>query len=122
MPKERESPLSARVKFLEVFSNACEAGSLSYPDRNYLFQEIDLLSDESLLIWIQSIDESSFPLTEWLESLVYFQKWLQETKKGKNFPDQIEYISCCIQGSVNTGRLLTLPDLLKSYLENFGVQ
>lgn len=114
--------MSARAKFLEAFSNACENVSLPYSDCNYLFQEIDLLSDESLLIWIQTVDESSYSLQEWLEALVYFQKWLQENKKGKNFPDQIEYISCCIQGSSNTGRLLTLLDLLKSYLNTYGVQ
>lgn len=113
--------MSARAKFLEVFSNASENISLPYSDRNYLFQEVGLLSDTDLAIWIESIDESAYPLEEWLESLVYFQKWLHENQKGKNFTDQIEYISCCIQGSTNTGRLLTLLDLLKSYLENYGV-
>ncbi len=122
MHKEREFQLSVRAKFLEAFSNACEAVSLSYPDRNYLFQEIDLLSETDLAAWITSIDESSYPLGEWLEALVYFQQWLQENKKGKNFPDQIEYLSCCIQGSANTGKLLILKDLLKEYLGNYGVQ
>ena len=111
-----------RAKFLEAFSDASEILSLPYSDRNYLFQEVALLSDESIRDWIEVIDESSFPLAEWLEALTHFQKWLQENKKGKKFSDQIEYISCCIQGSSNTGRLLTLPDLLKSYLENYGVQ
>ena len=121
MHKGRESHLSARVKFLEVFSNASEAISLPYSDRNYFFQEIDLLTDADLNLWIECVDESAYPLEEWLEALVHFQKWLHENKKGKNFPDQIEYVSCCIQGSTNTGRLLTLLDLLKSYLENYGV-
>jgi len=106
---------------LEASSNSCVAINLPFQDTNYLFQEIDLLSDPDLNIWIQTIDESSYPLSEWLESLVYFQKWLQENKKGKNFPDQIEYISCCIQGSANTGRMQPLIDLLKSYLETYGV-
>ena len=111
-----------RVKFLEAFSNACENRSLPYSDRNYLFQELAFLSDEELIILIQTIDESSFVLDEWLEALVIFQKWLKENLRGKNFTDQIEYISCCIQGSSNTGRLLTLADLTKSYLDSFGVE
>lgn len=114
--------MSARAKFLEAFSNACENISLPYSDRDYLFQEVNLLSDESLLIFIQSIDDSSYQIEEWLEALISFQKWLHENKKGKNFPDQIEYISCCIQGSSNSGRLLTLVNLLQSYLESYGVQ
>ena len=122
MHSEREFQLSGRVKFLEAFSNSSENISLSYPDRNYLIQEINLMGDPDIDIWIESIDESAYPLEEWLEALVYFQKWIQENKKGKNFPDQIEYISCCVQGSSNTGRLLTLMDLLKSYLDNYGVQ
>lgn len=117
----RESRLNARAKFLEVFSNACEVADLPYADRNYLVQEIGLLSDSDLNGWIQSIDDSAYPLEEWLEALVYFQKWLRDEGKGKNFPDQIEYVTCCIQGSTNTGRLLSLVDLLKSYLENYGV-
>jgi hypothetical protein len=110
------------VKFLEAFSNSCESASIPYSDRNYLIQEIAFLSDEDLIILIQSIDESTYSLEEWLEALVFFQKWLQDSKKGKNFTDQIEYISCCIQGSSNAGRLLTLTDLTKSYLDSFGVE
>jgi hypothetical protein len=121
MHKERESHLSARVKFLEAYSNACDAISLPFVDCDYLFHEINLLSDPDLMTWIQCVDESYYPLQEWLESLVYFQKWLQENKKGKNFPDQVEYINCCIQGSANTGKLLPLIDLLKTYLQNYGV-
>ena len=119
--KERELPLSARAKFLEVFSDACEAGSIPYPDRNYLFQEIDLMSDPDLLVLIQLIDDSPHQIIEWLKSLVLFQIWLRDHHLGKNFPDQIEYISCCIQGTNSVG-LLTLPDLLKSFLDNYGVE
>ena len=121
MLKERGLPLNTRVKFLEAFSNACEAISLPYPDCNYLFQDIHLLRDEKLSLWIQTIDESTFPLDAWLESLVYFQKWIQEQQKGKNFPDQIEYISCCIEGDVNSGRLMPLIDLLKYNLDQYGI-
>ena len=114
--------MNVRVKFLEAFSDACEGSALPYSNRDYLVQEIMMMSDTELTIWIQTIDESSYTLSEWLESLVFFQAWLKDHHKGKNFTDQIEYISCCIQGSNNTGRLLTLPDVLKGYLETFGVQ
>jgi hypothetical protein len=110
------------VKFLEAFSDACEGSEIPYSDRNYLVQEIMMMSDAELAIWVQTIDESSYTLSEWLQSLVIFQAWLKDHQKGKNFTDQIEYISCCIQGSSNTGRMLTLPDVLKGYLETFGVQ
>jgi len=107
---------------LEAFSNACDISSLPFADCNYLFHEINLMSDEGLQIWIQSVDESFFQLEEWLVSLVYFQKWIQENKKTKNFPDQIEYLSCCIEGSANTGHFIPLIDLLKDNLDTFGIQ
>jgi hypothetical protein len=110
-----------RVKFLEAFSDSCEGIGLPYSDRDYLIQEIMMMTDAEISTWIETIDESSYTLSEWLESLIYFQSWLKERLKGKNFTDQIEYVSCCIQGSANTGRLLTLVDLLKGYLEAYGV-
>ena len=121
MPKERESQLSERVKFLEVFFDTCESISLPYPELNYLIQEINLMSDENLRIWVQIIDEAMYPLSEWLSALVFFQEWLKLNNKGKNFPNQIEYINCCIHGSVSGGRLLTLQDLLKNYLEIYSI-
>ncbi len=120
--QERVFHLSVRVKFLEAFSDACEGSALPYSDRDYLIQEIMMMSDAELSIWIESIDESSYALSEWLQSLLFFQGWLKDHQKGKNFAGQIEYISCCIQGGSNSGRLLTLPDMLKGYLETFGVQ
>ena len=111
-----------RANFLVAFSEACDAISLPFADCNYLFHEFHLANDQELKAWVQTIDESSYPLHEWLESLVYFQNWLKENQKGKNFPDQIEYLGCCIQSSSNTGRLLSLRDLLKNYLDNYGVQ
>jgi hypothetical protein len=109
------------VKFLEAFSDACEGANLPYSDRDYLIQEIMMMSDAEISAWVETIDESTYGLSEWLESLVVFQQWLKDQQKGKNFTDQIEYISCCIQGSNNTGRLLTLPNVLKGYLETYGV-
>jgi hypothetical protein len=122
MHPERGFHLNVRVKFLEAFSDSCEGINLPYADRNYLIQEIMMMTDSELSLWIQMMDESTYTLSEWLESLVFFQSWLKEQQKGKNFTDQIEYISCCIQGSSNTGRLLTLKDLLNGYLDSFGVK
>jgi hypothetical protein len=114
--------MSVRVKFLEALSDSLESSSVPYSDRSYLFQEVAILTDAEITQWIQLVDESTYGLGEWLEALVFFQSWLKSKQKGKNFLDQIEYISCCIQGSSNSGRLLTLEDLLKSYLETFGVR
>lgn len=114
--------MNERLKFLEALSDVFEISSIPYSDRSYLFQEVNLLSDSEISSWIRVMDESSYGLADWIEALIYFQSWLQEQRQGKNFTHQIEYLSCCTEGNLNSGRLLTLKDLLKTYLDTFGIQ
>ena len=69
----------------------------------------------------QHVDESQYSLDEWCEALVEFSAWEIREGRSLEFADKMEYLSCCAQGSVQSGKLVSLVTLLETYLREHGV-
>jgi hypothetical protein len=79
------------------------------------------LSDAQITAYVQAIDESSYSFDEWLTAILYFQGWLpKDADYGLN--DQMEYLICAVEGTMQSGNLLPLKDVLANYLKLEGVE
>ena len=81
------------------------------------------LSDDDFTFLAESVDDSDFSVQEWLIALDEFWKWNLAAGKQYNPRFQIEYLNCCVQGSVQGGgKLIPLADLFLDYAKIYGVQ
>ncbi len=86
-----------------------------------LRDELMNLPDPELLNWAKSIDESDYSLEEWVTALIEFHLW-EEKNKPLSITTKLDYLICCTEGSVQTGKLLPLSELLIQYLNAHGVE
>ena len=80
------------------------------------FKNLILSSDAAKM----HVDESQYGLDEWCEALAEFAQW-EAQNRPLAFLDKMEYLSCCAQGSVQSGKLIPLSALLEDYLRVHGV-
>jgi hypothetical protein len=81
------------------------------------------LSDEDLKFLAESVDDSDYSLQEWLLALDEFAYWQvgADTVYPPHF--MIEYLNCCVQGSVQGGgKLVPLAELFREYARLYGVK
>ena len=80
------------------------------------------LSDGDFQFLAESIDDSDYTVQEWLIALHEFWKWQLSADKAFGTRFHIEYLNCCVQGSVQGGgKLLSLADLFHDYVRIYGV-
>ena len=102
-----------RQKILESLKELPESGNA--------FAEVQSADESVLLRWVQIIDESPDSLKDWCKALLEFKKW-EEKNRGLTLSHKIEYLSCCREGGLNAGTLVSLTDLLLDYLNEHGVE
>ena len=96
-----------------------------FPDHaaaNRLRTEVAALKEDELKHWAKLMDESEHSLDEWLNAIVAFNLWLEREKRQIDLFHRIEYLSCCAEGGIQTGGMLTLTDLFHDYVKLYGVE
>ena len=83
--------------------------------------ELQKLTPTELATWVNTIDESSYALTEWAEAFLAFESWCKNEKRDLTARHMLEYISCCAE-SARAGVKLPLPFLLQEFLKTNGVE
>ena len=71
---------------------------------------------------LKEVDESSFALSDWLESLVLLDKYLDQKGLSLSPRDSIGYISCVAKSVSNSATLIHLPSLVNDFLEQYGCE
>lgn len=85
-------------------------------------ESLKALSDNDFQFLAESIDDSDYSVQEWLIALHEFWKWQVANSKELGTRFHIEYLNCCVQGSVQGGgKLLSLADLFHDYVRIYGV-
>jgi hypothetical protein len=84
--------------------------------------EVAVLKEDELNHWAKLMDESEHSLDEWLSAIIAFNLWLEREKRQINLFNRIEYLSCCAEGGIQTGGLLSLTDLFHDYVRLYGVE
>ena len=102
-----------RQKILDTLKELPESSSASL--------EVQTAEDSALLRWVQIIDESPDSLKDWCKALLEFKKW-EKQNRALTLSHKIEYLSCCREGGLNAGSLVSLTDLLIDYLKEHGVE
>ena len=114
MNKAGVDPQEVRSQVLLALSEAkAESG---------LLHEAKLLPEPTLLTFIADVDDSQYSLQEWSQAIVAFDQWAIEQKRQLSLPSKIEYLCCCVQGTVKEGRLLSLLSVWETYVQNYGVE
>jgi hypothetical protein len=85
-----------------------------------LLTQAQNLSPEAVSSWLHTIDESPYPLEEWLESLLVFEAWSKHESRHLTLIHMLEYLSCCAE-SAKSGVKLPLSFLLTEFLRIHGV-
>ncbi len=69
---------------------------------------------------LREVDESSFVLADWLDSLAVLYMWLNE--KGLILPPEegLSYIECAAKSVSSSAMLTHLPSLVDDFLEQYG--
>jgi hypothetical protein len=92
------------------------------PESHQAIQEISEATDAVLNDWIKFIDHSPDSLEDWCLALLEFKKWEVAEKRPLTLAHKIEYLSCCREGGLNSGTLVSLTDLFLDYLKEYGVE
>ena len=90
---------------------------VSYPILLEPFRDLDPALIHRLF---QKVDESSFTLVEWLDSLAALHRWLDEKGLTLTPEDSVGYISCAAKSVENHPTLNHLPSLINDFLEQYG--
>lgn len=69
---------------------------------------------------LREVDESNFTLTDWVEALIAFDKWLDRNGLTLSLQDRLAYISCAAKSVGNHATLSHLPSLVQEFLEQYG--
>ncbi len=72
--------------------------------------------------FLESVDESAFSLSEWIDALRCLGHWLDAHGLAMELSDQVGYV-CCASTAVDAGANLThLPSLVSEMLEAYGCE
>ena len=86
-----------------------------------LIAELAGLPDDDLLSFIAEVDESQYSLKEWSEAIIAFSEWENKNARTLGLVAKIEYLCCCVQGTTNEGRLLSLKAVWENFVDLYGV-
>jgi hypothetical protein len=84
--------------------------------------EVAQLKEDELKHWAKLMDASEHSLEEWISAIIAFNLWLDREKRQIDLFNRIEYLSCCAEGGIQTGGMLTLTDLFHDYVKLYGVE
>ena len=74
---------------------------------------------ESLLLLADGIDDSAFPVSEWIEALAAFLKKVPP-EKIQSFQAMVGYLRCCAESQAKHPVRLPLPEVVDEMLDEFG--
>lgn len=88
---------------------------------HWLQQKESAEQQDVLLQSLQSaVDDSPFPIEDWLESLSCLHDWLKQNGKRASFDDALGYIECSASMAEMTNRTATFPQTTESMLKEHG--
>ena len=90
-----------------------------YPILSGSFGAIDSTLSKRLF---REVDESSFTLTDWLDSLSVLYHWLAANKLSLSPGDGIGYVSCTAKSVGSSPSLNHLPSLVLDFLNQYGCE
>jgi hypothetical protein len=86
-----------------------------------LLKQVAGMEASEIRLWIETVDESPYPLCEWASALVLFSIW-ERDHRTLPLSQKREYLSCCVEGAGGSSSLLPLTGLLDHYLKTQGVR
>ena len=92
---------------------------VDYPILSEQFTRADSTLTKTLF---REVDESSFALADWLESLVVLFRWLDENGLSLSHENCLGYVSCAVKSVGNNSALIHLPSLVQEFLEQYGCE
>lgn len=102
----------------EILAAALEGGGLDPDARSRLAA---LLAGVALEPWFETVDNSPYPLRDWLRALAAFDRWLAgEGVPARPVAAMLGYLECCTLTLAPTLPLPALDSLLAENLERHG--
>lgn len=68
----------------------------------------------------QAVDDSAFPIQDWLKSFAAMHQWLKANGKRTRFDDALGYIECSASMAETTHRTATFPQTTEAMLSEHG--
>jgi hypothetical protein len=78
----------------------------------------DLIAD----LILEYVDESPFSLSDWLDAIEFFYRWLQGNQRKIDFLAMLKYLSCCVESRDAQESGQTFAELIKDMLHTFDYE
>ncbi len=88
----------------------------------YRFTRTNPNGHQGVECFFNSVDESPYSLSQWIEAIEFFSHWLDENKRTTPWPTLLGYLSCCTESPENKNIKHNLKHLLKDMLETYGYE
>lgn len=72
--------------------------------------------------FLHAVDESAFPLGQWVEALALFRSWLAHQGLELPAPDRIAYVGCAAESGGSATAFTSLSELVRDFLEANGCE
>jgi hypothetical protein len=97
---------------------------LAHSPANLAFLETQFRDVDPALcnLFVESVDDSSFSLRNWVEALRVLGHWLDARGLSLSLSDQIGYVACATDAAGAGSNLTHLPSLVEEMLETYGCE
>lgn len=80
-----------------------------------------LMAEADWTRWFETIDDSPYALTDWLNAFAFFDDWLSDQEiSARPIEAMLGYLECCTLTLAETLSLPEFTDLVRGNLEQYG--
>ncbi len=88
----------------------------------YRFTRSNPNGHQAVSVLFNSVDNSQYSLSEWIEAIEFFSNWLDERERRTPWPTLLGYLSCCSESPENKDIKHNLTLLLKDMLTTYDYE
>lgn len=112
------------VDLIQKFGGASVLQQLKDTPANLAFLETEFGAADPVVcgMLLESVDQSSFSLSDWIEALRKVGNWLDIQGLAMELDEQIGYVSCAGASAGAGANLTHLPSLVDEMLETYGCE
>ena len=71
---------------------------------------------------LREVDENNFSLTDWVESLILLDRWLDTKGLTLSSTNRLGYVSCAAKSVGDGSSLSHLPSVVEEFLKQYGCE
>ena len=94
----------------------------AYPDKKKQLFKYFKYQPVTLELFVSAVDNSDYPLNEWLDALDTMTEWLTKRDRIMSIPNKIQYLNCATEIMAKGAHLDNFATAIDSILEQYGCE